>query len=70
MKQFLACVWEAEWDVRSVVQRGLIFDKRTIFEGVTKVCRSLHRGLEKIVADVGRFYLGNTWSVAIMERYR
>ncbi|KAL2785587.1 nucleophile aminohydrolase [Aspergillus keveii] len=37
MKQLLAYGWEAEWDVRSVVERGLIFDERTIFEGVKKI---------------------------------
>jgi asparagine synthetase B (glutamine-hydrolysing) len=70
MKQLLAYGWQAEWDVRSVVERGLIFDERTIFEGVKKVCRSIHCSLEKLVADVDRFYLGNIWSVATMERSR
>jgi asparagine synthetase B (glutamine-hydrolysing) len=70
MKQFLAYGWEAEWDVRSVVEKGLIFDERTVFEGVKKVCRSLHWGSVRIVADMGRSYLGNIWSVATMERSR
>ncbi|KAL3446070.1 nucleophile aminohydrolase [Aspergillus insuetus] len=37
MKQFLAYGWEAEWDVRSVVEEGLVFDERTVFEGVRKI---------------------------------
>ncbi|KAL2810551.1 nucleophile aminohydrolase [Aspergillus granulosus] len=37
MKQFLAYGWEAEWDVQSVVERGLVFDERTVFKGVKKI---------------------------------
>ncbi|KAL3461967.1 nucleophile aminohydrolase [Aspergillus heterothallicus] len=37
MKQFLAYGWEAEWDVRSIVERGAIFDERTVFKGVKKI---------------------------------
>ncbi|KAJ0420252.1 nucleophile aminohydrolase [Aspergillus carlsbadensis] len=37
MKQFLAYVWEAEWDVRSIVEGGWNFDDRTVFAGVKKI---------------------------------
>jgi len=47
MKAFLPLGWEPEWDVKSIMEEGWIFDNRTIFKNVYKVAIScdLNSGL-------------------------
>lgn len=37
IKAFLAYGWKPKWDVQSIMNIGYLSDKRTLFEGVTKI---------------------------------
>ncbi|KAL2829126.1 nucleophile aminohydrolase [Aspergillus pseudoustus] len=65
MKQFLAYGWQAEWDVRSIVERGLIFDDRTVLDGVKKILP----GQYLVSRNYGEIQTRKYWDMHYPEKF-
>lgn len=66
IKAFLPLGWEAEWDVKSLVEAGWNFNDRTCFKGVRKV----RPGCYLTIHDEGEIEEKRYWELAYPDKVR